>query len=76
VDSEIGRIMETLKSRGLDKNTVVIFTSDNGPWLNFGNHAGNAGGFREGKAGMVCLRLEYCIGYFQECIKQNCIPKN
>jgi arylsulfatase len=33
----------------LDKNTLVIFTSDNGPWLNFGNHAGSAGGFREGK---------------------------
>jgi arylsulfatase len=49
VDSEIGRIMKTLKSSGLDKNTIVIFTSDNGPWLNFGNHAGNAGGFREGK---------------------------
>jgi arylsulfatase A-like enzyme len=27
----------------------VIFTSDNGPWLNFGNHAGSSGGFREGK---------------------------
>jgi len=49
VDSEIGRIMKTLQSSGVDKNTIVIFTSDNGPWLNFGNHAGNAGGFREGK---------------------------
>ncbi len=49
VDSEIGRIMQTLKSTGVDKNTIVIFTSDNGPWLNFGNHAGSAGGFREGK---------------------------
>jgi arylsulfatase A-like enzyme len=33
----------------LDKNTLVIFTSDNGPWLNFGNHAGTTGGLREGK---------------------------
>ena len=49
VDDGIGRIMETLKSNGLDKNTIVIFTSDNGPWLNYGNHAGNPGGFREGK---------------------------
>ena len=49
IDDGIGRIMETLKSNGLDKNTIVIFTSDNGPWLNYGNHAGNPGGFREGK---------------------------
>lgn len=49
VDDGIGRIMETLKTNGLDKNTIVIFTSDNGPWLNYGNHAGNPGGFREGK---------------------------
>jgi arylsulfatase len=45
IDDGIGRIMETLKSNGLDKNTIVIFTSDNGPWLNYGNHAGNPGGF-------------------------------
>lgn len=49
VDEGIGRIIETLKTNGLDKNTIVIFTSDNGPWLNYGNHAGNTGGFREGK---------------------------
>lgn len=49
VDHHIGRIMKTLKEEGLDKNTLVIFTSDNGPWLNYGNHAGSAGGFREGK---------------------------
>ncbi|HKK10905.1 MAG TPA: sulfatase-like hydrolase/transferase [Bacteroidales bacterium] len=30
-------------------NTIVIFTSDNGPWLNYGNHAGSSGGLREGK---------------------------
>ena len=28
---------------------MIIFTSDNGPWLNFGNHAGNTAGLREGK---------------------------
>lgn len=49
VDHHVGRIMKTLKDEGLDKNTLIIFTSDNGPWLNFGDHAGNAGGFREGK---------------------------
>ncbi len=49
VDWSVGEIMNTLKANGLDRNTLVIFTSDNGPWLNFGNHAGSAGGFREGK---------------------------
>lgn len=49
VDHHVGRILETLQELRLDQNTLVIFTSDNGPWLNFGNHAGNAGGFREGK---------------------------
>jgi arylsulfatase len=38
-----------VKANGVEKNTVIIFTSDNGPWLNFGNHAGSTGGLREGK---------------------------
>lgn len=49
VDHNIGRIFNTLKELGIDKNTLVIFTSDNGPWLNYGHHAGSSGGFREGK---------------------------
>jgi arylsulfatase len=49
VDWSIGEIMRTLKEQGLDKNTLVVFTSDNGPWLTFGDHAGNTGGLREGK---------------------------
>lgn len=49
IDHHVGRIMQTLKEEGLDKSTMVIFTSDNGPWLNFGNHSGSAGGLREGK---------------------------
>ena len=49
MDWSVGEILKTLKDNGLDKNTLVIFTSDNGPWLNFGNHAGSTGGFREGK---------------------------
>lgn len=49
VDWSVNRILTTLKEQGLDENTIVIFTSDNGPWLNFGDHAGSAGGFREGK---------------------------
>ncbi len=49
VDWSVGEIMRTLDKEGISKNTLVIFTSDNGPWLNFGNHAGNTGGLREGK---------------------------
>ena len=49
IDWSIGEIMKTLRANGLEKNTIVIFTSDNGPWLTYGNHAGNTGGFREGK---------------------------
>ncbi|CAL1516797.1 sulfatase [Chitinophaga sp. MM2321] len=49
IDWSVGQIMEALRKNGIDDNTLVIFTSDNGPWLNFGNHAGSAGGLREGK---------------------------
>ncbi len=49
IDWSVGEILKTLKKNGLTKNTLVIFTSDNGPWINFGNHAGSTGGLREGK---------------------------
>ena len=49
IDWSVGEIMKTLEANGLTKNTIIIFTSDNGPWLTYGNHAGNSGGFREGK---------------------------
>jgi arylsulfatase len=49
LDWSVGQIMSELKQQGLDKNTLVIFISDNGPWLNYGDHAGSTGGLREGK---------------------------
>jgi arylsulfatase len=49
IDWSVGEIMKSLEANGLTKNTLIVFTSDNGPWLNFGNHAGSAGGLREGK---------------------------
>ena len=49
LDWSVGQVLSALDETGLTKNTLVIFTSDNGPWLNFGNHAGSAGGLREGK---------------------------
>jgi arylsulfatase A-like enzyme len=49
VDWSVGEVMKILRENKLEDNTIVIFTSDNGPWLTFGNHAGNTGGLREGK---------------------------
>ena len=52
VDWSVGQILETLRKHKLEKNTLVIFTSDNGPWLSYGDHAGSAGPLREGKGTM------------------------
>ena len=49
LDWSVGIILDTLKTHQLDKNTLVIFMSDNGPFLSYGDHAGSAGGLREGK---------------------------
>jgi len=49
IDWSVGQIEKALEENGIAKNTVFIFTTDNGPWLNFGNHAGSSGGLREGK---------------------------
>jgi len=49
LDWSIGQIRKTLADLKLDDNTILIVTSDNGPWFNYGNHSGSAGGFREGK---------------------------
>lgn len=49
IDWSTGKVMKALKENGLENNTVFIFTSDNGPWLRFGNNAGSAAGLREGK---------------------------
>jgi arylsulfatase A-like enzyme len=49
IDWSVGEIMKTLRELQLEKNTLVIFTSDNGPWLNYGNHNGSTAGLREGK---------------------------
>ena len=49
IDWSVGEITATLERLGLTQNTLVIFTSDNGPWLTYGNHAGGSDGLREGK---------------------------
>ena len=52
IDWSVGQILDTIRNCGLEKETLVIFTSDNGPWLSYGNHAGSAKPLREGKATM------------------------
>ncbi len=49
IDWSVGEILKTLAAHELENDTLVIFTSDNGPWLSYGNHAGSAGPLREGK---------------------------
>jgi arylsulfatase A-like enzyme len=49
IDSSVGRVLEALKKAGVDKNTLVIFTSDNGPWLSKKHHGGSALPLRDGK---------------------------
>ena len=49
IDWSVGQILETLDKHQLAQHTLVVFTSDNGPWLSYGHHAGSAGSLREGK---------------------------
>ena len=49
IDWSVGQVLETLRAEGLDKNTLVFFTSDNGPWLIFDDHGGSAGLLKDGK---------------------------
>ncbi|MGQ9913833.1 MAG: sulfatase family protein [Thermogutta sp.] len=52
VDWSVGEILNALRRNRLDRKTLVIFTSDNGPWLSYGDHAGSAKPLREGKGTM------------------------
>lgn len=52
LDWSTGQILQTLKQEGLDKNTLVIFTSDNGPWLSYKQEGGSPGPLKDGKASM------------------------
>ena len=49
IDWSVGQVLEALERAGVADNTLVIFTTDNGPWLSYGDHAGSAGPLREGK---------------------------
>jgi arylsulfatase A-like enzyme len=49
IDWSVGQILECLQQEGLDRQTLVIFTSDNGPWLSYKQDGGSPGPFRGGK---------------------------
>jgi len=70
IDWSVGQILTTIKENGLDENTLVIFTSDNGPWLSYGDHAGSALPLREGKGtALEGGQREPCIIYYPKKIK-------
>ncbi len=49
LDWSVGQVLDTLREEGLAKKTLVVFSSDNGPWLVYDHHGGSAGPLREGK---------------------------
>jgi arylsulfatase len=50
LDWSLGQVLKTLDEQKISDQTMVIVTSDNGPWMHFGDHAGSTAGFREGKS--------------------------
>lgn len=52
VDWSVGQILDAIEDVGVERNTLVVFTSDNGPWLSYGTHSGKATPLREGKGTM------------------------
>lgn len=49
IDHGVGQILATLREEGLAENTIVVFTSDNGPWVTFKTQGGSAGLLKAGK---------------------------
>jgi len=49
IDWSVGEVLKALERTGVAENTLVIYCSDNGPWLSYGDHAGSTGPLREGK---------------------------
>jgi arylsulfatase A len=49
LDWSVGQVLDALRAAGVERNTLVLFTSDNGPWLPFRDHGGSAGLLKQGK---------------------------
>jgi len=75
IDWSVGEIMKALKANGVEDNTLVIFTSDNGPWISYGNHAGKTP-YREAKGtGFDGGTRSACIMKFPGRIKADRVSK-
>jgi arylsulfatase A-like enzyme len=75
IDWSVGEITKALKANGIEDNTMVIFTSDNGPWVSYGHHAGNTP-FREAKGtGFDGGTRSACIMKFPGRIKAGTVSK-
>lgn len=77
IDWSVGEIMSTLRDLDLERNTLIILTSDNGPWANYGNHSGTTGGLREAKATTFDGGNRVpCIMYWKGTIKGGTVCNN
>jgi arylsulfatase A len=77
LDWSVGQVVEALRKNGLEKNTLVVFTSDNGPWLAFDVEGGSAGPLREGKQTTFegGMRVP-TVAYWPEKIKAGTVYEN
>lgn len=78
IDWAVGEILSALKQEGLDKNTLVWFISDNGPWIIKGEKGGSSGLFRDGKGstwegGVRVPCIAYCPGQIEPAINGSVI---
>jgi arylsulfatase len=48
IDWSVGQVMKAIEESGVEQSTIVVFSSDNGPWYEYGNHASTTH-FREHK---------------------------
>ena len=77
IDWSVGEVIKALKENNIEQNTLIIYASDNGPWLNYGKWGGSAGQLREGKGSMWegGARVP-CIMRWPEKIKPGTISSN
>jgi arylsulfatase A len=74
IDWSVGQIIKTLREEGIDKKTLVVFTSDNGPWHTFKTHGGTAGLLRGAKGGTFEGGMrEPTVFWWPEKIKQGVV---
>jgi arylsulfatase A-like enzyme len=75
IDWSVGEITKALANAGVERNTIVVFTSDNGPWISYGNHAGKTP-YREAKGtGFDGGTRSACIIKYPEQIKADTVSK-